>query len=279
MREVPAFARGRGDKRCDSWRKTETYIGNSGPATFGLSSLFVDEEQKLCDFLTEGDTRSDDDNGGYLLYDLQKHVRERVYTLLNSELAKKIETILEFEQTDETEQQRLETYRNLVIYAVYSYLSTVLYRYFLPFLTEKDIDRIFNEVYMFINSMKAEKQSPFSLNYKTDAAHMPAVDGEKVKKIIKMLPEAIKQFLKEFKGLEAFYEMTVELDKDKMKKISDTQSDIWDVRKVTAVKALADEQIDLFIVSECKKTTCISGSNYSIRQLRNSHIDDQRLAE
>lgn len=224
-------------------------IGNSGPATFGLSSLFVDEEQKLCDFLVESDISADDTNEGYLLYELQKNVRERVYKLLKIEIVKKVETILKLGQVKGAEKERLETYRDLVIYAVYSYLSTVLYRYFLPFLTEKDIDRIYNEVYMFVNSMKAEKQSPFSLNYKTEVtAHMPAVDEKKVKEIIKMLPETIKQFLKEFKGLEAFYEVDVELDKDKLEEISKNQDEIWDVRKVIAVRALANEQINLFIV-------------------------------
>lgn len=226
-------------------------IGNSGPATFGLSSLFVDEEQKLCDFLVECDTSSDDKNGGYLLYELQKHVRKRVYKLLKMEISEKVDAILELGQKQGKEKYRLETYRDLVIYAVYSYLSTVLYRYFLPFLTEKDIDRIYNEVYMFINSMKAEKQSPFSLDYTTEAIeHMPAVDNTRVKEIIKMLPETIKQFLKEFKGLEAFYEVDVELDKNKLEKISDNTDKIGDVRKATAVRDLTGEQINLFIVRE-----------------------------
>lgn len=226
-------------------------IGNSGPATFGLSSMFVDEEQKLCDFLVEDNRWSDDKNGGYLLYELQKHVRERVYKLLKKNIAKKIGVILKLEQKEGEEKQRLETYRDLVIYAIYSYLSTVLYRYFLPFLTEKDIDRIYNDVYMFINSMKAEKQSPFSLNYKTEAIeHMPAVNMEEVKEIIKMLPGTIKQFLKEFKGLEAFYEVDVELDNDKLEKISNEQDENWDVRKTTAVRPLTDEEINLFIVGE-----------------------------
>ena len=226
-------------------------IGNSGPATFGLSSLFVDEEQKLYDFLVECDRYSDDENGGYLLYELQKCVREKVYELLKIEIVKKVEAILELGQKEGEERQRLETYRDLVIYAVYSYLSTVFYRYFLPFLTEKDINRIYNDVYMFINSMKAEKQSPFSLNYKTEEiGHMPAVNSEKVKEIINMLPGTVKQFLKEFKGLEAFYEVDVELDKDKLEKISNKQDGIWDVRKVTAVRTLTGEQINLFIMRD-----------------------------
>lgn len=233
-------------------------IGNSGPATLGLSSLFVDEEQKLCDFLLEGDTGSSDENGGYLLYELQKHVRERVFQLLKIEIVKRVEAILELNQKEGKEKERLKTYRDLVIYAVYSYLSTVLYRYFLPFLTEKDINRIYNETYMFINSMKAEKQSPFSLNYKTEEIeHMPAVNDEKVKEIIKMLPETIKHFLIEFKGLEAFYEVDVEYDEDKLEKISEKQDGIWDVRKATAIKALDGEQINLFIM---RKSEVYGGS-------------------
>ena len=111
---------------------------------------------------------------------------------------------------------------------------------------------------MFINSMKAEKQSPFSLNYKTEEIeHMPAVNDEKVKEIIKMLPETIKHFLIEFKGLEAFYEVDVEYDEDKLEKISEKQDGIWDVRKATAIKALDGEQINLFIM---RKSEVYGGS-------------------
>lgn len=187
------------------------------------------------------------------MYEIQKHVRERVFKLPKMEIVEKVEAILELRQKQGEEKHRMETYCDLVIYAIFSYLSTVLYRYFLPFLTEKDIDRIYNEVYMFINSMKAEKQSPFSLDYKTEAeGHMPAVKNAKVKDIIKMLPETIKQFLKEFKGLEAFYEVDVELDKDKLKKVSKNKGEVWDARKVIAVRALTGEQINLFIVRDAE---------------------------
>lgn len=89
-------------------------IGNSRPVAFGLSSLFVNEEQKLCDFLVESDRSFNDKNEGNLLYELQRYVRERIYELLKSKSVKKVDTALGVGQVEDPEKRRLRTYCNLV---------------------------------------------------------------------------------------------------------------------------------------------------------------------
>lgn len=228
-------------------------VGSSGPATFGLSSLFVDEEQKLCDFL--GDTEKNiKDCEKTLLYNLQRKVRKKIFRLLNKELGIEISNILEETDGDKNNHDR-EKYKNLVLYTVFSYLSTVVYQYFLPFLTEKDISRINNGVYIFVNSMKAAKHSPFCLNYKeyvrpAEIEEYPIISDKGVDKLVEMIPEKVKNFLEAFKGIEAFYE--VEVNHCRNMNSTGINSNNIDARKVMAIKEISEEiqDINLFMLSD-----------------------------
>lgn len=246
-------------------------VGSSGPATYGLSSLFVDESQKFYDFLkkphsSKTETAMEDENAASLC-ELQKRVREKLYVLLMGELEIDIMNILRKHESSEEksieilrspelskkEKQRLELYRDLVIYAMYSYLSTVLYRYFLPFLTEKDINSIYNGVYLFVNSMKVARQSPFCLEYKKyqETNDEKVMTDACVKEIIKMLPGKVKRFLERVKGLEAFYEVTVEVKHGQGEAKNAGITKDW--RKVTGIKS-AEGKINIFILPEPSET-------------------------
>lgn len=250
------------------WREDETgeeinnhfrvsIVGSSGPATFGLSSLFVDEGQKLDDFLKDQNEISYDDHD-MLLYDLQASVREKIYKLLMEQLKNRIDAILYETEgkdpNDKQEKKRLNRYRNLVLYAIYAYLSTVFYRYFFPFLTEKDIDRIHNGIYLFLNSMKAAKQSPFCINYEADPDKKiyAEVKDDSVNRIIEVIPIEIKEFLNRFKGLEAFYEVKVEIEKTSEDKEIDEKKDLRTVKEIKALEN-KDEAINFFIIPPPEK--------------------------
>lgn len=186
-------------------------IGSSGPATFGLSSLFVDEGQKLVDFLKENKSGKQDrkEQDNCLLYELQEKVRKKICTIVRKKLKNEIKNIIA-PTGDLTEKQN--NYIVLVLYTVHSYLSTVLYRYFLPFLTEKDIHRIESGITMFVNTMKASRQSPFCLDYRSETARGDAgsaIDNEHIENIVKLIPEQIIQIIESFRGLEVFYEVEV----------------------------------------------------------------------
>ncbi|MCM1245145.1 MAG: hypothetical protein NC293_05805 [Roseburia sp.] len=214
-------------------------VGSSGPATFGLASLFVDEDQKLRKFLikneVDSNTSNDNDNNT-LLCELQSNVRKKIFQSLMNKLRVEIKSILN--DTDK-EKGNLDRYISLVLYSVYSYLETVFYRYFFPFLTEKDIQRIHNGIYMFLNSMKVAKQSPFCLDYKAkgESDQCPAISNDGVKKIIDMLPRKITNFLESFKGLEAFYKVVVS---DKSGDEYDSENP-QDMRVVKKIEMLNDE--------------------------------------
>lgn len=234
------------------WREDEkknrhfrvSIVGSSGPATFGLSSLFVDEEQKLCDFLDN--TKNIKDCENTLLYNLQSRVRKKIFQLLNKELGVEISNILK-ESDKELQQEDRNKYKNLVLYTIFSYLSTVLYRYFLPFLTEKDIFRIYNGVYIFVNSMKAAKHSPFCIDYEkyvkpAEREDYPIISNDGVNKIIEMIPEKVKDFLEKFKGIEAFYE--VEVEHCRYNDFIERHNNI-DTRKVTSIKEMSENEQDI----------------------------------
>lgn len=222
-------------------------VGSSGPATFGLSSLFVDEGQKLVDHLEEkksGENTSED----ALLYELQLKVRKKIMDILIRELKVSIDRILVGDGSKTSgNDKRLEVYRNLVLYTVHSYLSTVLYRYFFPFTTEKDIHRIYNGVNMFLNSMKVAKRSPFCLDYeaKWEEQQCPPIPNDQVLKIIDMIPKKVRTLLEEFKGLEAFYEVEVTHTIKRDKRGENIKKDI---RKVKSIKMCSQQSIHFFVI-------------------------------
>lgn len=187
-------------------------VGSSGPATFGLASLFVDESQKLYDFLDDEGPGVERNNMEYncnLLYELQSKVRKKIYDLITYKLRERITSMLSEEVKSP---EKSAKYTTLVIYTVLSYISTVLYRYFLPFLAEKDIHRIKNGISMFVNSMKAARKSPFCIDYKSGVGinhNNLEISNTKVREIVKAIPDEVIAVLENFKGLEAFYEVEV----------------------------------------------------------------------
>lgn len=227
--------------------------GSSGPATYGLSSLFVDEDQMFFDFQTK--TETDNENMYPLLYELQEKVRNKVYSLMMEKLEDRILNTLNrteeaLEIQSKKNNKRLKRYCNLVLYSVFSYLKTVFYRYFLPFLTEKDINRIRNDIYMFLNSMKIARQSPFCLDYvaqpKEESKQCPVISNDGVKDIIRMIPGEVAEMLERFKGLEAFYKVEVQHSGNS----TCDSANIKDNRTVKGIEMLgiADKEINYFII-------------------------------
>lgn len=211
--------------------------GCSGPATFALSTLFVDKEQKEICFPDNEDINKMNN----LLYDLQSTVRERFKEVFLERLRNELNG-MNFEFYDENEKMKSnpdetqkERYINLVQYAVDSYLRTVLYRYFFPFLSENDIERIYNGMYIFVNSMKAARQSPFAIDFHSgrERKFPSVVSNEIVNNIVKLIPEILLFTLKSFRGLEAFYVVKVRHQPDEG---ASTKEDTRSVQKIEMLK-------------------------------------------
>lgn len=103
-------------------------------------------------------------------------------------------------------------YFSLVKHAAAYYLSTVLYRYFLPFLSEEDINRIYNGMYTYVHLMKAGNASPFALDYASrgDSRYDTVASNQSVEAVIQCISETLLYVLRAFRGLEAFYQVTVQ---------------------------------------------------------------------
>lgn len=216
------------------------FNGSSGPATFGLSALFVDKEQKQEYF-----DKKNWEESSYLLCELQENVRGEFMKVFLGRLDKRLEEGVEEEEEKGIEDRlcgdRKNRYFSLVKHAVSYYLSTVLYRYFLPFLSEKDINRIYNGMHMYICSMRADNESPFALSYpeKGDPDYKKAVANEIVNKFIKIIPEVLLETLKGFRGLEVFYLVEVSHDAEGSKKPKK------DTRGVKGIKMLQEESLQI----------------------------------
>lgn len=224
--------------------------GSSGPATLALALLFVGEEQKEEFFKTKN---SDDMSVEYkktLLGELQEKVRKKFMNKFISKIVDMMNVELEEEKEKEKKEignsTRIDRYIELVKYTISSYLSTVLYRYFLPFLSERDIDRIYYGMYTFINSMRIDKESPFAVkaNLKVDPSYSTVIDEKRVENIVDQIPKILLPLLKNFRGIEAFYEVRVKHRVEKVK----TDSNNEDTRKVIDIKMLDSKELNCFIL-------------------------------
>ena len=229
--------------------------GSSGPATLALASIFVGEEQKEEFFEVKSSDAPSIDYKKTLLCELQERVRKifmdnfihKIEDMLYKKLEpeeKKVEN--EPKEKKEENHKRIVRYIELVKYATSSYLSTVLYRYFLPFLSERDINRIYYGMYTFVNSMKIDEESPFAVkaNSKVDPSYSVVIDNDKVKKIVEEIPKVLLSLLERFRGIEAFYEVRVKHHVENVK--ADVNNE--DTRKVIDIKMMDSNELYCFIL-------------------------------
>lgn len=198
--------------------------GSSGPATYALSALFVDEDQKK----EYWPGQSDDFQPPHLLLQLQGKVRKKFMDEFLKELVQRLG------KTPKTGRENRETttkdsYIDIAIYASSYYLSTVLYRYFFPFISDKDIDCIYNGMYLFMHSMNTAKCNPFT------------VDTSQETEVIKTILDVLLNLLKGFTGYEVFYEVKVNQEK---KSCANSNRD---TRSVQGIEMM--DEINYFICS------------------------------
>lgn len=218
--------------------------GSSGPATLALSTILTDEEQrKQILHMPQNKAAGQDKTGKKnktdernkpvnFLCELQAEARRQFMALFFEELTKKMVKIVG-DKKIETSQR--DGYFALVKYTIAFYLQTVLYRYFFPFLSPNDIERIHNGIYTFVNTMMAVRVSPFVLGHPGDANKgYPAVISDKiVEEIVKNIPKVLRSTLQRFVGLETFYLVKVEHD------LSDEEKD---TRKILTIEMLPREE-------------------------------------
>lgn len=232
--------------------------GSSGPATLALAAIFVGEEQKE-EFFEMKNNSDKDIQVEYkkiLLCELQEKVRRSFMNEFMSEVDGMLRTELNYykikedgidEKEGEENLARIDRYIELVKYTISSYLSTVLYRYFLPFLSEKDVNRIYYGMYTFVNSMRIDKESPFveEASLDVDPAYSKVIEKKEVQKVIKEIPEQLVSILERFRGIEAFYEVRVKHSSEPNGKNENADEDN---RKVIDIKMKDFNELNCFIL-------------------------------
>lgn len=186
--------------------------GNSGPATLALSSFFVSQEQK------EKLLRSATDST-YFLYELQSKIRVKFkneFFRRLSQMEKKTKSGRQWN----TEKGELGEFFRSTKKAISAYFQTVLYRYFFPFLTEKDIIRIYNGMKMFLNALISAQISPFSLNFLE----------EDIRDIIGSISATLLETLNSLRGVETFYCVDVRHD---IREESDSTKDTHTIMSIS----------------------------------------------
>lgn len=222
--------------------------GSSGPATLALASIFVGEEQKEEFFEIKSSNAPSIDYKKTLLCELQEKVRRKFMDEFISEIEDMLYKELEPEEKKKENEnhKRIVRYIELVKYATSSYLSTVLYRYFLPFLSDRDINRIYYGIYTFVNSMKIDEESPFAVkaNSKVDPSYSEVIANGIVEKIVEKIPQVLLSLLERFRGIEVFYEVRVKHHVENVK--ADINNE--DTRKVIDIKMMDSNELYCFIL-------------------------------
>lgn len=224
--------------------------GVSGPATLALSAILVDDDQKKKIFnMKERDRESLEPFAGRnLLSGLQEQIRRKFEKIYFMQLDKQLKGISdEFwarkEKDDKKDDGRQrEICLKQVKYAVELYLSTVLYRYFLPFLSLEDEYHICNGMQTYISAMLSASINPFALARQSDEKY---VSEKFVQSTEKNVTETLKKVLRSFRGAEALYEVEVSIgnreEAENTGKGNGGKSNkklMFDTRKVFGIKEL-----------------------------------------
>ncbi|MCC8044452.1 MAG: hypothetical protein LIP12_03000 [Clostridiales bacterium] len=209
--------------------------GSSGPATHGLSTLFVDDQQKEQTY-----TEAKEWKEHYLLCELQKTIREQLMEVYLRELEKELKGItlmLADNLKEEAEEGQRDRYYSLVKHAISLYLSTVFYRYFFPFLSEEDIERICNSAENYVIAMSEARVSPFAKGSPSnfDPQYHSAIADDNVAEAAEKVIIVLRNVLTRFRGVEAFFQIKVKVDATENPGKQDT-------RKLENIEAL-DQQL------------------------------------
>ena len=224
--------------------------GASGPATFALAALLVDDEQKI-DIFKEKSNDSvkrraelEEMADKRLLSHLQENIRKKLMEVYLKKLDEALNalSIKVTKRTKENEnyicrigcgieKNQKVAYITRVKHAASIYLSTLLYQYFFPFLSIEDEHRICNGMRTYISDMMASGLSPFALNYPpNEDKRSKAISNKSVREVAALVTSVLEEVLKSFRGIEAFYQVKVYVDEKQNR----------DTRKVKDICELKD---------------------------------------
>ena len=238
--------------------------GYSGPATKALSSILVDDVLDLCANYPELQfpcEKEGNEDGNIRIYPTKtddEEIRYRRFPLLTLQTDIRKQLIKRFvEVLDERSQKharkwprryfikhnleigQVHSYFNLVSNITELYLSTVLYRYFLPLLSEDDISRIVNGMKMFISCLRAANRSPFDLQYSPHIhdEYSSVMPEEIIQDAVELVLQCLEDTLRDMQGIQALYEVETIDPKERREKSSEKNksNDRIDSREIVGI--------------------------------------------
>lgn len=168
--------------------------GASGPATKALSSLVVNDEHRKDVFNWSENIQDNTTDGDYNpiriipLSLMQQYLRKELMIKIRSNIKMLENNIFKLE------------------YATMLYLSSVLYRYFIPFLSLEDEERIVNGLKYFLASFIASESKSEDENISLNENNQIAIQQ---KTIMHSILDTVRNILKNLCGVEAFYQVKV----------------------------------------------------------------------
>lgn len=163
-------------------------IGVSGPSTLALTSLLIDENQKKSLFTDKEELLDNKDSKWCKtpLKDLQYHIRKDVMC----EYDRRLKSKLDVAGVVSTDQQK-ELSRTTK-----AYLSTILYRYFFPFLSLSDEKRILNSMHTFLTAMHAADGDTF-------------YNIKKISNYATIVKDSLQETIESLRGVDVLYTVKV----------------------------------------------------------------------
>lgn len=171
--------------------------GASGPATKALSALVVNDTHRKQVFHWEQSANVD------ITEEDKPSIRTTPLSIMQQELRTNLlERIKDEICTSLKNTADSQNLKDKVVYSAILYLSTVLYRYFIPFLSVEDEKRITNGLTYFLASLIASEG-------KAGAYHKNTQTIAEQQDIIGDIKRAVRNSLQELHGVEAFYQVKV----------------------------------------------------------------------
>lgn len=200
-------------------------IGASGPSTLALSSLFIN-----------GEDINAPQTSGFPLTALQRIIRgkiiHRYINALHDKLCNIVNLPNDLKKVPADKQKGIEQILQIE-YAAELYLSSVLYRYFLPFLSLEDEETLYNGMQYFMASNFAAKTIQLASRQVSEELGLNVLlENDAVSCAV----GSLRNVLSRLRGIEAIYRVDVET--------AQTDDNI-DNRKVLKIKPLTGEG-DLF---------------------------------
>lgn len=190
--------------------------GTSGPSTLALSTILVNESQRVRKFQLDKEILTNPKKRGEVLAQncdlceddllqmgkplstLQNEIRGKLISAFITLLDQKVTA----PATDkEKERDDCEEYAMKIKYSAVLYLTSVLYRYFLPFLSLEDEEKLLNGLRYFLFSLIASKTVP----YPVVGENQEFIKKQGETKTVDNAVDALKTILHSFKGVEALY--------------------------------------------------------------------------